>query len=221
MRRKLVRFLVAGLAVLALGGPSAGVAGTAADPEITDPAGDVQWIPEGDLSYLDLRAAWFDSVRGDEGSLDAFRLTIRNAAAPAEDQPMMLWATWDVAGDRACHGELNISDDARSIGDGELTVQWTADAWVYSWCDGDSNAVTLGPVTVVVLQDGRRAEFVRDGVDYIATIPLALFDGSSAEGLYGEGTVLSGTMVSTMKVLLAGAIGVDWNETSNPFTLGS
>lgn len=213
-----MRTRIAAALMLAALAPAGGNAGTAADPEISDVAGDVQWIPDGDLSHMDLRAAWFESVRNDAGALEAVRLTIRTEAARPADQPFALAASWTIMdGQVPCTTDLHIADDAATIG----VVEWTAQAWVYSWCEGDSNAITLGPLSVVVLGEGRAASFVRDGVDYVATIPLSSFEGTRADGLYVEGATLQRTIVNTFKVLPSVWIGVDHNEEAAPFTLGA
>ena len=190
---------------------------------LADPAGDVQWIPDGDLSYMDLRSAWFQSVRADDGSLEAFRVTIRNAAIRPDGQPLLLMAAWRIAGTKTCAGQLEIMDTDKPDPTAGASLFWyQTSANVYSWCEGDSNVITLGPITVIVLMDGRKATLERSGVDYITTIPLALFDGSTADGLYHEDAVLSQISVNTFKVLPAfAAIGVDYNETARDFVLGS
>ncbi|HEX9695680.1 MAG TPA: hypothetical protein VGB64_05135 [Actinomycetota bacterium] len=198
--------------------PGAGRAGTAVDPEIVDPAGDVSWIPEGDLSFMDLRAAWFESIRDQDGRLEAFRVTIRTESPRPADKPLALSASWRVQGGSVpCTTEITVLDDTSNVG----FIQWTAQAIAYSWCEGDQNVITLGPLTVVVLLDGREVAFARDGADYIVTVPIAAFNGSRADGLYGEGTVFEQAIINTFKVVPFAWIGVDYNQEARPFTLGS
>jgi hypothetical protein len=181
--RKALAFLLAAACMLPIGGH----AGTVANPEVTDPAGDAFFPTVQGLNadWADITRVWFTTLRSTDGRVSGFEVhlsTLGNAEAPEEDATYTV--SWTV-GD-TCFADVSMS---RTDWDG-----WgSAGAWITYGCEADGETIEVAGNPVFSRNPLSMAVGLgfRDlGTEIVAPVPLtAFFQGASA-GLYAPSTKL-------------------------------
>ena len=174
------------VALCALMVPALGHAGTRSNPEISDPAGDA--LPVVGAGYADLTQVWFTSVHDSDGALSAFKIHFGTAEAPGSTDEVEYQATWmlDAGQSQSCSGAVDVW---RTIPKQTPYIESTANL-TYS-CTGDSNAISIGPLTVSVFLTPQQVSFESIGAETVVTIPLSALTSGVSAGLYRAGAKLT------------------------------
>lgn len=150
MRKLLLGLGTAALAVT----PLIAHAGSAEQPELTDPTGDTRYagLVPADTPWADLISVWFEDGGG---TLDVHIRTAGGLAAPDHDAYFSV--DWDVPlSDDLCHVSAAVSavdadDVSGSDSDGNPTMGPTGSAIV--WCDADATRYEVAGHTITVGPD--------------------------------------------------------------------
>lgn len=205
--RKLLVASVIGLSAL-----SPASAGTAHAPAVSDPAGDAPALRSALANdpTLDIRSAWFETVRSN-GEVTGFAVNVDMAAAPPPDT--MLNVGWALEG-TDCFGNLSLFGPASrgtyKVGDGLVSVEGPdSEAFLDYGCRSE-DPVHLDLMRIRIFGRSVNAGLSIDGTVWRTLVPLAAFDeGPSATG-YGEGATLEEVMVSSSEQIgLLAFVSVD------------
>ena len=187
--------LLLATALLTASAVSPASAGTQADPEYTDPAGDVPFLlaPGQNADWADIVGAWFEPIPG------GVRVNIEaldDTSHPDED--VQFYVNWDVlAGqDEHCYATMYVN-----LADGDEMALSSTDALLNYTCAEETQPYTIPIADVTVelssLWDGGTFPVATNGPVASVDIPFSVFSEGQTASLYQPGTGLQFTSVSS------------------------
>lgn len=189
-------------------------AGTQADPEYTDPAGDVPYLlsPGTNADWADIVGAWFEPIPGGvRVNVEALR------DASAADEDVVFYVNWDVLGGQAehCYSELAIY-----VTEGDEFSFNTTDADLSYVCQGEEQPFTI-PIVDVTLQlgglwNGGPLAVTTAGNVTSVDVPFSAFSEGKIPSLYVNGTGLQITSVSSQILIDHWFLLGDHKDTCSP-----
>lgn len=199
--------LAAALTITAVATALPGQAGTAADPEITDAAGDATWVHAGgtNADWADLTGVWFTSSAPDEPTAFTVNIGVVGGLEQPDQDAAFLpsWETFTDDGVR-CVGELFVwVEDI----DGDA---WSRQADLTYRCDGESQPFTVPLLDVTVdLPGSFQGVLPVDDTGNVVqvTVPLSAFTEGLSAGLYQPGTVLHPQLTTSVVLFETGGVG--------------